>query len=355
MKTKLSTKLKLLLGFGALVIVGGLGTYFFYQTSLAPLQSTSEPVDFVVAKGETVGSVITRLKELNLIKNEFMAKVAVKLQGLQHLKRGGFVLDRSWSTTEILKRLNDLPDDNQNTVTITFQEGLWARDFANLLAQHTNVGKTELLNLWNDPVYLATLIEKYEFLTNDILNKQLKVNLEGYLAPNTYEFYQVTTAEAITERLLDQTKIIYDKYRDLFQASSYSIHELFTLASITQFEAGTAADDPIIAGIWYNRLKSNMPLQSSVTVCYALYDYKTWQECERNTRYESPFNTYKYAGIPPGPVAAPGETAILAVLKPQKTDYYYFIAAVYTDGKIHYAKTYREHEANIAKYLAPYR
>ncbi|MPM70626.1 Endolytic murein transglycosylase [bioreactor metagenome] len=120
---------------------------------------------------------------------------------------------------------------------------------------------------------------------------------------------------------------------------------------MTQFEAGNDTDNKIVSGIWFNRLESGMPLQSSVTVCYALYDYEHWHSCEVNTDLDSPYNTYKYSGIPIGPIDNPGESAIASVLYPTKTDYYFFIADVYGDGTIYYAKTYAEHQANINKYL----
>ena len=96
-----------------------------------------------------------------------------------------------------------------------------------------------------------------------------------------------------------------------------------------------------------------MPLQSSVTVCYALdiTQDDNWQACEMNPTFDSPYNTYMYGGLPPGPIENPGSEAINAVLNPAKHDYYFFMADVYGDGTVYYAKTLEEHEANVDKYL----
>ena len=282
-KTKSNFKPKI---FGVLIVVLAVlmvGGVVYYNSITSAVSKESETIEFLIVSGDTVDSVIQKLKEANLIKDEFGTKLVVKIKKLNHLKVGGFLLDKSWSAQEIMERLNELPDDNKNTVMITFKEGIWARDFARQISEVTTVSKESLIELWNNEDYLLEIIDKYEFLTEAILNKELKIKLEGYLSPNTYEFYTDTTAEAVTERLLDKTESIYEKYKDEFLASDYTIHELFTLASITQFESGNDEDNKIISGIWYNRLNKDMPLQSSVTVCYAIYDYESWQECESQT------------------------------------------------------------------------
>ncbi len=234
---------------------------------------------------------------------------------------------------------------------MTLREGLWAKDMAKALSLKLDITEENLLELWNDETYVKGLISQYEFLSEDILNPVLKVKLEGYLAPNTYNFYIDSSAEEITKKLLNQTEKIFNTYYDQFMASEYSVHELFTLASLTQYESGDFAEDQIIAGIWYNRLDINMRLESSVTICYALYDFESWEDCERYTNIDSPYNSYRNAGIILGPVSNPGENSIKATLMPQASDYLFFLADVYGDGTIYYSKTYEEHVAKVNKYL----
>lgn len=129
------------------------------------------------------------------------------------------------------------------------------------------------------------------------------------------------------------------------------MQELITFASIVQYEASTKTDMEMIAGVFQNRMKLGMSLDSSVTVCYVLYDDMTsGEDCEVNTHIDSPYNTYKNAGLPIGPILNPGAAAIDAVLHPKDNDYLYFVADIYGDGKVYYAKTLQEQEANIDKY-----
>ena len=133
-----------------------------------------------------------------------------------------------------------------------------------------------------------------------------------------------------------------------------SLHELITLASIVQYEAATSEDMQRIAGVFYNRLKADMPLQSTVTVCYALYDdldrsdTDSWKACEASTDIDSPYNTYLHSGLPVGPILNPGEEAIEAVLHPENNDYLFFIADINgvkgEAGKVYYSRTYEEHQ-----------
>lgn len=349
-KTKKKTKSKLLLiTVGFIVMLGG--AFFWYQNSLGPIQSTSQEFVLVVEKGDTAKSIAEYLAENGVIKNADSAYFYVKEADLNNIKIGTYHLDKSWSVKEIFTLLNDLNGADRTDIKVTIPEGLWAKQIADKIAEVTSVTADELLTLWNNEDYLRSIMDDYPFLTEDIFNNGLKVKLEGYLFPETYYFYANTTASSITEKMLDQTELIYEKYKEAFDDSDYTIHELFTLASITQFEAGDIDDDKIVSGIWFNRLNAGMALQSSVTVCYALYDYDHWSACEVNADLDSPYNTYKYAGIPIGPIDNPGENAIISVLYPTKTDYYYFIADVYGDGTIYYAKTYSEHLANINKYL----
>lgn len=333
------------------IIIGSMFAY--YSISISAISSESDVVNFYVGDNDNLTTITNKLYEHEIIKSATMAKLYGKINKESNFVVGNFEVDKSWNVKEILSYLSNAENIISNEVTVTLVEGKWAKDMAKTLSEKLDVTADELLTLWNDEQYIKEMITKYEFLTDEILNDELRVSLEGYLAPNTYNFYVDASAKDITKVLLDQTNVIFNKYHDQFLASEYSIHELFTLASITQYESGNYEDDRIIAGIWYNRLDSNMKLQSSVTVCYALYEYDSWQECETNINIESPYNTYKYEGIPIGPILNPGEMSIKATLNPEETDYYFFIADVYGDNTVYYAKTFAEHSANVEKYLRP--
>ena len=271
----------------------------------------------------------------------------MKFHGLSDIKAGNFKLDARWDT----ETLNDSKQANADDIKITFKEGMWAKDVAALIEKQTGVKAGELLALWNDDAYLNTLIKKYSFLSRDILNAQYKVKLEGYLYPETYSFHKDATAKQITETFLDQFQKTIAPYEADIKKSGMSMQEAITFASIVQYEASTKEDMEMIAGVFQNRLKQGMTLDSSVTVCYALYDDMTsGEDCEVNTHIDSPYNTYKNAGLPIGPILNPGAMAIQAVLHPKANDYLYFVADIYGDGKVYYARTLDEQEANIDKY-----
>lgn len=328
--------------------------YLKYQNAQKPVQKESEEVVFTVNYGDSLKAVTSQLEKENLIKDEKMAYYFAKFNHLDEVKAGDYTLNKNMTTKEIFEILNDSSQAIVNDTSVTIIEGDWAKDIAKKISAVTNVSADELLSLWSDETYIRSLIERYPFITEDVFNPNIRIPLEGYLAPNTYRFYQETTPTEVTEKILDQSLAVYQKYENEFKQSSYSIHELYTLASIIQYEAGKIEDMKMIAGVFYNRLNIDMPLQSSATVCYAIdldKENDDWIGCEVNGDFESPYNTYKYAGLPPGPIFNAGEDAFDAVLHPTDNDYYYFLADVYGDGAIHYARTLDEHLVNQEKYL----
>lgn len=349
MKT-LSKKMKIAVVCTAAVFLLVIGGVVSYQFGLKAVSSQSEIVEFKVEQGDSMNSVIQRLKQEQVIKNQTMAKIYVKLHSINEVKAGDFKLDKSWTTPEILAYLGVSENAKAQEITITFQENLWAKDIAKKLSEQFPISEETFLSLWNDTEFLNELISEYEFLTEDILKDEYRVKLEGYLFPETYSFKKDATAEEITRTFLDHFDVIYQKHRDEFENSERSIHENVILASMVQFEASKEEDMYLVAGVFQNRLDIDMTLGSSVTVCYALYDdFDSPESCELQYDIDSPYNTNLYTGLPIGPVINPGETAILAALHPQETEYLYFCADIYGDGTVYFSKTLEEHEAMMKK------
>ena len=348
---KRNKKLWIIAGAIAIVLVIIIGGILYYNSQLKAVSKQKDEVIFEIKQGEPQPEILKSLEKENLIKNADMAKICLKLNGLSDMKYGIFKLDRSWDTKQILETLNDATKAKQNETMITFKEGMWAKDVALTLEKELGVSSKELISLWNDDAYLNTLIQKYPFLTKDILNENVRVKLESYLFPETYVFSKKATPEQITETFLDHFLTIYQKYEKDIKESGQSIHDIIKLASMVQYEASTKKDMELVAGVFYNRLKKGMKLESSVTVCYALYDDLTsGEDCEIQYNIDSPYNTYKNEGLPVGPILNPGEDAIAAVLHPEKSDYLYFVADIYGDGKVYYAKTYDEQLKNQEKF-----
>lgn len=325
----------------------------YYNNSLKAVAKVSEEVAFTINNGDSSKTVVKNLKKAGLIKDEQMTLLFIKINNLNNIKAGNYLLDKSWNVKKIFSYINSATNAISDDIKITIIEGDWAKDIARKIASSLNISEEELLNLWNDESYIRSLMKTYPFITEDIFNNNIRIKLEGYLFPETYLFAKDSTKEDVTIKLLNQTLKIYNDLKQQIDSSKYNVHEIFTLASIVQYEASKAEDMKLIAGVFYNRLDINMKLQSSVTVCYSIDKEKNddWMKCEVNPDFESPYNTYKYLGLPPGPILNPGKTALEATLNPEKSDYLYFMADVYGDGKVYYAKTYEEHSENVRKYL----
>lgn len=344
-------KLILLLLLVIVLLLGACGLYAF--NSLKPASNSGEKVSFVVESGRSAKQVINSLADEGIIRDGTIGYLYARIAKNVEFKAGNFEIPTGLSTAEVFAYISDANNILQDTVTITFIEGDWLKDFAKKLSNKTSLSYEELMSYWNDKEVLEDLISKYDFLTDDILASDIRYPLEGYFFPDTYEFFTTTTAEAVTRKMLDNTNAIYQKYLSDFNSSSLSIHEIFTLASIVQYEGVRLEDMKGIASVFYNRLAIGMKLQSSVTVCYSLdlSDDDNWTKCEFNNDYDSPYNTYLHEGLTPGPIVSPGENAIIAVLYPDDTDYYYFIGDVCGDGSVYFARSFEEHNQNIKEYL----
>ncbi|NTW95680.1 MAG: endolytic transglycosylase MltG [Erysipelotrichaceae bacterium] len=325
--------------------------YFYVNSNLQGKGPTGETVMVLVEEGDLLSDVSLTLQAHDLIGQAMIFETYAKLMKLTDFKVGVYKVDKGWDALAILTYLNEATNAEKNDVALTIIPGDWAKDVALAISEVSNFTVEEILTLWNDKTYLATLDAEYEVITPEIDKEGVKVLLEGYLMPETYFINPNSTIEIITKRILDQTESFYIENKASFDSSSYSIHEIFTLASVVQFEASKAADMKMVAQVFYNRLNKPMRLQSNVTICYSLYNYTDWKDCEGNKDIVSPYNTYLHDGLPLGPIDNPSATAILSTLNPTMNDYYFFIADVYGDGTVYYAKTYDEHLKNVAKYL----
>ncbi|MDO4500616.1 MAG: endolytic transglycosylase MltG [Erysipelotrichaceae bacterium] len=339
-----------------LVIVLGFG-FLTVKANLKPQSTTSEEVEFVIEDNWYGRTTIKHLASEGIIKNADITYYVAKLnKTAMNFQAGTYIVDKAWDYKELFAYLCDGNNAIQNTVTLKFGEGMRVKDFAKTIGDNTTVTYDEILSYWNNEDAIRSLMPVYPFLTEEIFNEDVRYYLEGYLFPDTYEFYYKTSPFDITVKFLDRTLEIYNAYKNDFNNSEYSVHELFTLASIVQRESGNKADMDTIASVFYNRLDTGMQIQSSVTVCYAL-DIGLggdWAKCEITQTTFDPYNTYQIIGLPPGPISAPGKDALDAVLNPADTEYFFFIGDVCGGGETIFAKTYAEQLENQARYLTCY-
>lgn len=320
---------------------------FTYTISLKPVQKESEIVELEITEGSYFNEIVAQLHEKDLIKSVWATKLYSRFSKKQNIAAGFYQIDRAWSTKEILTSLNETVP--YRDITVQIDEGSWAKDIAEILEETMNFDKEALIDLWNNEEYLKDIVEDYEYIDDSIFeNKSDKrVLLEGYLYPDTYRFADGSDMDTVTRRILDNFEERMNSIESELEASEFSIHDLLTLSSIVMYEAATQEDQQMVSGVFMNRIKINMPLQSSVTVCYVLYDFEDWTDCEayKNQAIDNPYNTYVYGGLPIGPILNPSISAIENTLNYKEHDYLFFIADVYEggDGKVYYTKTYQDH------------
>ena len=327
-----------------LIIVGIIALSYLFGA----VQTKSEVLEFTIEEGQTVYQVGNKLKEEGIIRSNFAYKVYVKLNNINSYKAGVYKLDKSYPLNDIVSLLTG-DYYKEDGVLITFKEGRNIRQIASEIADNTNVSEGEFLSLLEDDSYIDELINKYWFLTDDIKNDDIYYPLEGYLFPETYNFNKNVTAKEIIETMLDQEDQVLSKYKSKIDSSSYSVHEIVTLASLVEQEGIYEDDRKMIAGVFYNRLNAGMSLGSDVTTYYAFkvdLGERDLTSSEINTY--NPYNTrgpQMNGKLPVGPISNFSENSLYAVLSPTDSDYYYFVAD--KSGKTHFTRTYEEHQELI--------
>lgn len=331
-----------------IVIIGGL---IFYKSQIGPVSNSSEKITFEVKEGDTYYSIGSSLKDKGLIKSEQVYKIYLKLnKPSTNLKIGIYYLSPNMGINDIINTLSG--KGISSDITITFKEGKNMRYIANVIATNTNNSEDDVYTLLKDQNYLKELINEYWFIDESILNKNIYYSLEGYLFPNTYNFKDKdVSVKEIFKTMLDETAKQIEPYKQDIINSQYSMHQILTLSSIVELEALNEQDRAQVAGVFYNRLKSNMSLGSDVTTYYAAK-----VDMSERDLYASEINDINYyntrpvsmAGkLPIGPICNPSLSSILATLKPVNSNYYFFVAD--KNGKVYYTKTNAEHEQLIVK------
>ncbi len=305
-------------GFAAIVL---LWTPWFL---LQPAGAGSLPADFEVQTGEGFRHIAGRLAAEHIIRSQFAFEVyAVMMGAAREFKPGIYQFSPALSSPSIIARLVSGID---REAEVTIPEGSSIYDIDSILSA-------------------AGIFPQGEFIT---LAKQH--NLEGELFPDTYRFYLKSSDADIFQKFSDNFK---KHLAPILPADPALARQVLIMASILEKEVQTAADQKIVAGILWKRLKAGMPLQADATICYAKRAAgakSCYPLTALDTAMESPYNTYLNRGLPPGPIGNPGVSAVLAALSPTSTPYWFYLTDPVTHQTI-FAKTLAEQEANRAKYL----
>lgn len=327
--------------YGVLSLAGAFCLAFFFAYSLlSPVSTPDGAKEIVVAVPEqaTAGLVGQILKKEGLVRSSFAFKQYARWKGMDsRIKAGQYKLSSALSTPQIIM---ELVDGKLAVQAITIPEGLTTAQVADLLTEKGLVNRESFISA------VASQRFDYSFLSNQ---PQGEKRLEGYLFPDTYSFNNGESETEIIETMLKRFDREMDElgFAALAERNGITLHEAVTIASLVEREARADEERPLIAGVIYNRLNISMPLQIDATIQYALGENKP-QIYYKDLEVDSPYNTYKHYGLPPGPIAMPGKASLLAAVNPSDTDYLYYVAK--PDGFHAFATTLAQHNVNKEMY-----
>ncbi len=332
-----------------LICFSCVGLFSFMLTSPS---KEGKNVDFTIERGKTYSNIAGVLKEKGLIRNELVYKVYIKLNApTKGLEAGDYSIKNNLSVKELISELEKGTTSHAKTITVKFLEGKNMRSVIKTINSSFGYSEEDILNKLKDTSYLDTLIKDYWFLTDSIKNKNIYYSLEGYLFPDTYEFYENASIDDIFRKMLSNMEKKLEGYKESVDKSKYSIHEMITLASIIELEAGNASDRKGVAGVFYNRLKSGWSLGSDVTTYYAEKIDNFSRDLKRSELNNcNSYNTRSscMAGrLPVGPICNPGIESIIATITPTNHKYYYFVAD--KNGKTYFNETDSGHTSTVSK------
>jgi len=308
------------------IIVLGIAGLLLWQDGVSPVDESDEKsLTFTVEKGESIRAIAGRLASQRLIRSRTVFFLLVKLKGIDdEIQAGDFHVARSMKADEIADALTHGAID----VWITTLEGWRVEEIATKLTEELKIPGQEFI----------------------------AASEEGYMFPDTYLIPKNTSGASVAAIFrANFDKRVTQEMRETASSEGLTIDQVVILASLVEREGRNSVDRPLIAGVLLNRMKLQMPLDVDATLQYAKgysVSEKSWWKknlTDEDKRIDSPYNTYKNAGLPPGPISNPGLVSINAVLHPTPSDYIFYLHD--PSGEAHFAKSLREHEENIDKYL----
>ncbi|MDK2927166.1 MAG: hypothetical protein PWR31_856 [Bacillota bacterium] len=328
------------------VLLGLVGAFFVFVTALGALEPVhpgqAEATVVQIAPEATAGEIAALLQEKGIIRSALAFRLLAKLTGQEaKLQAGRYLLSPGRSPGEILAVLAQ-GKMLEEQIRVTIPEGYSVRQIAVLLGTQGVTDEAEFLSV-------ARAGELSSRFFADPPSPEVEFRWEGFFFPDTYFFHPHTPAAEVAQRMLARMDQVWvEETRGTPELPlGFRPREVVTLASLVEKEAKAESERPLVARVFYNRLKANMNLQSCATVQYLLPAPKP-HLLDADTRLPSPYNTYLHPGLPPGPIASPGRSSLRAALSPGEGAYLYFVAK--PDGTHAFSLTYREHLNNQQRY-----
>lgn len=325
----------------SVIIIIAISMACYYKSVInRPLKLKSDFITIDVKEGEGFSNIIENLSNKGILRNKLIVKLKVKLDNDNiNLLPGSYDVKKDVTLKELVNILQS-EDVNKNIISVTFPEGYNIDDIASELERNKLFSKEEFIEAINN----------YKLPTYVKNNSKKKYNLEGYLYPDTYKFEKDSTPEDVIKIMIDEfeKKIKEIENETGIDINDNNMEEVITKASLIEKEVVVEDEKKLVSSVINNRLSKNMKLQFCSSVNYVIgyegHKVLTYSDIE----VDSPYNTYKYAGLPVGPICSPSLSSIIAALEPADTDYLYFVSN--EDLETHYfSKTIEEHEAAKAK------
>lgn len=323
---------------GILLVFGLAFGYWAFRTVMSPNVTTPDGKEtaIYIPTGSTYDDVQNILDESHLLANPKSFNWVAQRKGLpENVRPGRYVLKNGMSNNQLI---NMLRGGLQSPVNVTFNHIRDVDQLAGRIAKQIEADSASISQLLHDQDYIG------EHGFNGF-------TIPALFLPDTYQFYWNTDAEGFVTRMLQEYSKFWTDEREQ-QAKNIGLTpiQVSTLASIVNKETNMTDEMPRVAGVYLNRLKSNWLLQADPTLIFALNDYTIKRVLNVHKEIESPYNTYKYPGLPPGPICIPSIAAVKAVLSAEQHHYYYFCAKEDFSGYHNFAKTLAEHNRNAARY-----
>ena len=361
LKGCLVTTLVLLILFGA----GGFFGLSYAKSALQPVDPNSKQyVRVQIPDGANTQQIGSALEKSGVIKNGLVFTVYAKYKNYTELKSGYYNLQKSMSVEDVIKELQKggTPEPQEVTLAeLTIPEGYTLEQIAQTVGQLQGEFKEPMtaeafMAKVQDETFIAQEVAKYPNLLESLPAKDsgVRYRLEGYLFPATYAIKESTTIESLIDNMLAAMDKNLSPHYAAIKEKNLTVNELLTIASLVEKEGAKTEDRKLIAGIFYNRLNQNMPLQSNIAILYAEgklgQNISLADDAAIDTSIDSPYNVYTKVGLMPGPVDSPSLDAIESSINQTKSDYLYFVANV-QDGKVYYATTREEHDRNVQEHI----
>jgi UPF0755 protein len=323
------------------LIVGGAGAWWAYSRLIEPYRGYQDAEIFVdIPAGSGPNAIADRLVSSGIVRDALTFRAALLVSGrARSLKAGEYRFEAPMHALDVIEKI---ARGDVYKRLLTFREGLTITEMAQVFEEKGFGNAAE----FRDAAANVKVIAELDPAARD---------LEGYLFPETYSLPRDTPAAVVVEQMVAGFKNAFpEDLRAAAKEQGLTVRQVVTLASLVEKETAAAAERPLVGAVYRNRMKIGMGMQADPTVIYALQKAGQYRGnlSRDNLQFDSPYNTYRYAGLPPGPIASPGRASLVAAVKPADVDYLYFVSK--NDGTHVFASTLEEHNKNVFTWQVEY-